>query len=49
MLKSAKNYLKEDGLLILSGIIVQKANLFEGYNIVEKMVMDEWNALVIKM
>uniref|UniRef100_A0A7V4CPD6 Ribosomal protein L11 methyltransferase n=1 Tax=Fervidobacterium pennivorans TaxID=93466 RepID=A0A7V4CPD6_FERPE len=49
MLKSAKNYLKEDGLLILSGIIVQKANLFEGYNIVEKMVMDEWNALVIKI
>lgn len=49
MLKNAKHYLKEDGLLILSGIIVQKANLFEGYNILEKMVMDEWKALVIKI
>ncbi|MGC8901931.1 MAG: 50S ribosomal protein L11 methyltransferase [Fervidobacterium sp.] len=49
MLKNAKDYLKEDGLLIISGIILPKVNLFESYNILEKMVMDEWNALVIKI
>jgi len=49
MLKNAEEHLKEDGILILSGIILQKADLFNNYNVVEKMVMDEWNALVIKI
>lgn len=49
MLKGAKEYIKEDGILILSGIILPKATLFEKYNIIEKTVMDEWNALVIKI
>lgn len=49
MLKSVRNYLKDDGVLILSGIIVQKADLFSDYNVIEKMVMDEWNALVIRI
>ncbi|MFN3692336.1 MAG: 50S ribosomal protein L11 methyltransferase [Fervidobacterium sp.] len=49
MLKDAKKFLKEDGFLILSGIILPKVNLFENYNIIEKTVMDEWNALVIKI
>ncbi|MEJ5256911.1 MAG: 50S ribosomal protein L11 methyltransferase [Fervidobacterium sp.] len=49
MLKQAKNHLKDDGILILSGIITQKSNLFDQYNVIEKMVMDEWNALVIKI
>lgn len=49
MLKDAKKFLKEDGILILSGIILPKVNLFENYHIIEKTVMDEWNALVIKI
>jgi len=49
MLKNAGNYLKEGGILILSGIILPKVNLFDQYNVIEKMVMDEWNALVIKI
>lgn len=49
MLRDAKGFLKQDGLIIVSGIITQKLNLFEGYQIIEQLVMDEWNALVIKI
>ncbi len=48
-LKGAKMFLKEDGGVILSGIISPKINLFENYNIIEKTVIDEWCALVIKI
>lgn len=49
MLQQARNYLKEDGILILSGIILPKVSLFDSYDVVEKTVMDEWNALVIRI
>jgi len=49
MLHQAKNYLKTNGILILSGIILPKVSLFDNYDVVEKTVMDEWNALVIKI
>lgn len=48
-LKEAKRFLKPNGLVILSGIITQKLYLFEGYKIVDQMVMDEWSALVIEI
>nr|MBP9518554.1 50S ribosomal protein L11 methyltransferase [Fervidobacterium sp.] len=49
MLQQARNYLKSNGILILSGIILPKVSLFDNYDVVEKTVMDEWNALVIRI
>ncbi|MCX7653613.1 MAG: 50S ribosomal protein L11 methyltransferase [Fervidobacterium sp.] len=49
MLRGVKEYIKDDGIIILSGIILPKTNLFDSYDILEKMVMDEWSALVIKI
>ncbi|HOK87479.1 MAG TPA: 50S ribosomal protein L11 methyltransferase [Fervidobacterium sp.] len=49
MLKQARNHLKEDGILIISGIILPRVSLFDQYNVIEKTVMDEWNTLVIKI
>ncbi|MBB6062428.1 ribosomal protein L11 methyltransferase [Thermosipho japonicus] len=48
-LKDLPKYLKEDGIVILSGIIDSKLPLFKNYNIVEHWRSNEWNALVIKM
>ncbi|HOS51582.1 MAG TPA: 50S ribosomal protein L11 methyltransferase [Fervidobacterium sp.] len=49
MLQQARNYLKSNGILILSGIILPKVSLFDNYDVIEKTVMDEWNALVIRI
>lgn len=49
MLKQARDHLKEDGILIISGIILPRVSLFDQYNVIEKTVMDEWNTLVIKI
>jgi len=49
MLKQARNHLKEDGILIISEIILPRVSLFDQYNVIEKTVMDEWNTLVIKI
>ncbi|WP_232618072.1 50S ribosomal protein L11 methyltransferase [Thermosipho africanus] len=48
-LKDLPKFLKEDGIVILSGIIDSKLPLFKNYNIVEHWRSNEWNALVIKM
>ncbi|SHH31116.1 50S ribosomal protein L11 methyltransferase [Thermosipho atlanticus] len=47
-LKDIKNYLKEDGIVILSGIIDSKLHLFENLNVIEHRRKAEWNSLVIK-
>ncbi len=49
MLSQAKNYMKEDGIIILSGIINERLHLFNKFNIIEQTRLDEWNALVIKI
>lgn len=48
-LKDLPKFLKEDGVVILSGIIDSKLPLFKNYNIVEHWRSNEWNALVIKI
>lgn len=48
-LKDLPKFLKEDGIVILSGIIDSKLPLFKSYNIVEHWRSNEWNALVIKI
>jgi len=48
-LKDLPKFLKEDGIVILSGIIDSKLPLFKNYNIVEHWRSNEWNALVIKI
>lgn len=48
MLERSRPFLKERTLFILSGIINEKAHLFEDFQILEKMVMDEWTALVVE-
>lgn len=48
-LKDLPKYLKENGVVILSGIIDSKLDLFKDYKIVEHWRSNEWNALVIKI
>ncbi len=49
MLSQVKNYLKDDGVIILSGIINEKVHLFNKFNIIEQTRLDEWNALALKI
>lgn len=48
-LEDAPRFLKENGLMILSGVINEKAHLFENFRIIEKMVTDEWTSFVIEI
>ncbi|ANQ53305.1 ribosomal protein L11 methyltransferase [Thermosipho sp. 1063] len=47
-LEDMPKYLKKDGIVILSGIIDSKLDLFKHLNIIEHRRKNEWNALVIK-
>lgn len=51
---SVKNYMKDDGILIVSGIIdmrapdVEKAAAEHGFAVVENMTKEEWHAYILK-
>lgn len=47
-LKDIEKHLKKDGLVILSGIINSKLDLFKDYNVIDHRRKGEWNSIVIK-
>lgn len=47
-LKEIEKHLKKDGLVILSGIINSKLDLFKDYNVIDHRRKGEWNSIVIK-
>lgn len=47
-LKKMPEYLEDGGIVILSGIIDSKLDLFKNLNIIEHRRSGEWNSLVIK-
>ncbi|MDK2885487.1 MAG: ribosomal protein methyltransferase [Thermosipho sp. (in: thermotogales)] len=47
-LKNIEEFLKKDGVVILSGIINSKLDLFKNFNIVDHRRSGEWNSIVIK-
>ncbi len=55
MVPTLKNYIKDDGIFIASGIItdkldvVRKALAHNGFNIIEEKIMKDWVAIIAKL